>query len=163
MAPPADLAEDFFVSEVDLTVREFLGEYGCVRRGRLATIVLVHTADHFWHFHPGQRAGSKSEADFRKYLSVAHPKFCLLCDVANASKHAILRGKQQPLVTSADQVAQRSLGWGEATWDEGRWDGPPQVVVTLNDGVVRILEDPIRECHAMWCKMFAVALPELPA
>ena len=43
-------------------------------------------------------------------------------------------------VTTAAQVAARSLGWDEAKLDQSRWDGPPQVVVNTDAGELRYVE-----------------------
>jgi hypothetical protein len=43
----------------------------------------------------------------------------------------------------------RSLGWGEARWGEGRWGGPPQVVVTTDNGDLRYVEQIVTSAVAL--------------
>jgi hypothetical protein len=65
--------------------------------------------------------------------------FRLLRDIAKAQKHVhLIRGATE--VTTAAQVAARSLGWDEAKLDQSRWDGPPQVVLTTDAGELRYVE-----------------------
>jgi len=72
-------------------------------------------------------------------LAQGSSDFRLLRDIAKAQKHVHLdRGATE--VTEAAQVAARSIGFNEARWGEGRWDGPPQVVVTTDGGKLRSVE-----------------------
>jgi hypothetical protein len=60
-------------------------------------------------------------------------------DLAKALKHVeLIAGK--PSVKTASQMAPESLGFDAARFDEGRFDGPAQVVVTTNSGEKRVVE-----------------------
>lgn len=160
-----DLATAFFVEEVDPTVREFVAEFGSVRRARLATISLVHLADHVWHHRPGDREGTESENAFRDLLARRDEAFRILADVANASKHAVLwprSSKQLPAtIQGADDLKAAVFNWGEGDWDEMRADSAPQVIVYCQDGTARAVDRLAMRVHAMWAARLNVTLPPL--
>jgi hypothetical protein len=88
---------------------------------------------------PSEIAGLADDTKLRERLAGRSSDFRLLRDIAKAQKHVELdRGK--PEVTTSAQVTARSIGYGEARWGEGRWDGPPQVVVTTDTGELRYVE-----------------------
>jgi hypothetical protein len=80
-----------------------------------------------------------NDSQFRAILPQRSQDFGLLRDIAKAQKHVHL-AQGNPRVTTADQVTARSLGWDQARFDEGRWDGPPQIVVTTDAGDLRYVE-----------------------
>ncbi|TIX64740.1 MAG: hypothetical protein E5V33_09505 [Mesorhizobium sp.] len=68
----------------------------------------------------------------------------MLRDVAKVAKHVQLdRGK--PDVTTAAQMSTRSLGSGEARWEEDRWGSPPQAIVNTDAGEHRVLETVVEQ------------------
>jgi len=66
-------------------------------------------------------------------LASRDPSFALLRDIAKAQKHVHLT-KHNPQVRRAEQIASRSIGWGEGDYDEGRFGGEEQVVVDIGPG-----------------------------
>jgi hypothetical protein len=85
-------------------------------------------------------AGVKTDEAFKRSLSEQSIAFRLIFDVETAQKHIELDRGRPRVVHSADQVSVRSLGYGQASYGEGRWGSPPQVVVALNDGTNRVLD-----------------------
>jgi hypothetical protein len=80
-----------------------------------------------------------SQFRFRGALSHRNAEFGLVRDLAKALKHVeLIAGK--PSVKTASQMALESLGFDAARFDEGRFDGPAQVVVTTNSGEKRVVE-----------------------
>ncbi|MCP6440520.1 hypothetical protein NL474_29175, partial [Klebsiella pneumoniae] len=69
----------------------------------------------------------------------ANPDFSLVRDIAKAQKHGYLT-RGSPQVSAAAQVETRAFGWGKVRWDEGRRNGPPQVVVEMDSGELRVVE-----------------------
>jgi hypothetical protein len=57
----------------------------------------------------------------------------LLRDVADAFKHHRPDRPSATVLVSSD-VVPVSIGWGQARWDEGKWDGVEQVIITTKDG-----------------------------
>ena len=84
-------------------------------------------------------ANISDDIGYRQRLAEANMDFALVRDMAKAQKHIHLT-RGSPQVSDADQVKTRSLGWGQARWNEGRWGSPPQVVVGTEDGEVRAVE-----------------------
>ncbi|MGA7791775.1 MAG: hypothetical protein WCA19_01970 [Candidatus Acidiferrales bacterium] len=86
---------------------------------------------HAWA--PSEITGLKDDTDYRATLAQRNPDFLLLRDTAKAQKHVRLtRGKRH--VTKAEQMSSRAIGWGEGPYGEGRFGGPPQVVIDTDDG-----------------------------
>jgi hypothetical protein len=106
------------------------------------TLNVVHSVDalaaHIYHGSGGAAPGT-DDTDYRDLLARHDPEFALLRDVAKAIKHVRL-DRGSPLASRGDQVEARPLGWGEAAWDDGRWDGPPHVIIPLDNGGVRVVE-----------------------
>ena len=101
-------------------------------------------AAHIFHWckrnAPHEVSGIDDDSAFReKKLAQADPDFRLLRDIAKAQKHVILdRGK--PTVSSAHQVSERPLGYGQGRWGEGTWGGTPQIVVETDNGEFRSVD-----------------------
>ena len=102
------------------------------------------------------------------------PEFRLLCDVANASKHAVLRprraDRQQPLISEASQVEQQRFWSGGIAGEAPAMSGPAGVVRTLGPPIVVVapcgegpypLDAPVITCHAMWCAMLSLTMAPL--
>jgi hypothetical protein len=80
---------------------------------------------------PAEIVGISDDSQYRASLARRSPDFGLLRDIAKALKHVQLTSGK-PQVANAGQVTTRSLGWCEERLGEGRWGGPPQVVVTTD-------------------------------
>ena len=51
-----------------------------------------------------------------------------------------MKARRKPEVTKAAQVVARPLGFGEGGFGQGRFGGPPQVVVAMDSEDVRYAE-----------------------
>lgn len=124
-------------------VADLIAEYGDLRRAMNAVLSVDALAAHIYHWcrqhAPTGTLGASDDSHFRDLLARQNGEFGLLRDVAKAFKHVTLT-RGQPQISGAANVAPRNLGWGEGRWGEMRWDGPPQVVVELNDGSLRVIE-----------------------
>ena len=93
------------------------------------------------HFSRPRRLTKHTDSATRAMINVRRKRIDGMDDVEGepnarvikASKHVRL-GRGSPLASRGDQVEARPLGWGEAAWGDGRWDGPPQVIIPLHDG-----------------------------
>jgi hypothetical protein len=82
---------------------------------------------------PTEFAGLTDDTKYRGTLAQRNPYFRLLRDTAKAQKHVrLIQGT--PLVTKAEQMSSRPIGWGEGPYGEGRNGGPAQVVIDTDDG-----------------------------
>jgi len=134
---------EFLENVVRPNVEDFKANYGSVRHAYNAVTAVDALAAHLYEWcktnAPSEIAGVSHDSQYRERLAQSSSDFRLLRDIAKAQKHVHLtRGATQ--VTGAAQVAARSLGWDEAKLDQGRWDGPPQVVVTTDSGDLRYVE-----------------------
>jgi len=125
--------------------------FGDVRVAYNAVAAVDSLAAHIFHWlvsltPPGTSAADDSQ--YRKELADAHGDFALLRDLAKAQKHVELT-RHTPQVSRASQVEVKSLGYGEARWDEGRWDSPPQVYVQTNSGSLRAVDALVRNSIAL--------------
>ena len=93
---------------------------------------------HIYHASNGAAPG-RDDTQYRDELAKHFPEFALLRDSAKAIKHVRLN-RGSPQASRGDNVEVRSLGWGEAAWGDGRWGGPPQAVISLDCGGVRVVE-----------------------
>ena len=98
----------------------------------------AHIFDWCLHHNAAYVSKFRNDIEYRQHLSKLNHEFELVRDLAKAQKHVKL-DRGTPRVTSAKQVESRALGWDEASWDEALWDGPPQVVVTTDDGSVHVI------------------------
>jgi hypothetical protein len=83
--------------------------------------------------------GLTDDPNYRATLAQRNPDFLLLRDTAKAQKHVRLT-RGTPQVTKAEQMSSRPIGWGEGPYGEGRYGGPPQVVIDTDDGNLRYVE-----------------------
>ncbi len=73
----------------------------------------------------------------------------LLRDVADAFKHH-RPDRPSATVAASSDVTPVSLGWGQARWDEGKWDGAEQVIVTTKNGAQRALSSVLQNVFDAW-------------
>ena len=78
----------------------------------------------------------RDDSGYREFLSSKDPNFRLLRDLAKAQKHAKL-DRGGPLVSSADQTKEVSVGFGQGGYGEGPYGGGPQIIVEANDKKMR--------------------------
>jgi hypothetical protein len=132
-------------------LEELEAEFASIRRANNAVSSVDALAAHLFEWckanAPHEVGSARDDTAFRENLAKRSESFRLIRDIAKAHKHVRLT-RGSPLVSAAAQTNVRSLGWGEAAWDEGRWDGPPQVVVTLDDGTHRVVDAVARQAVA---------------
>lgn len=87
----------------------------------------------------GSSVSKGNDSTFRNELAKQDQSFQLLRDLAKANKHARL-DRHDPKVNGSDDTQQKSLGWGEGGFGEGRYGGSPQLYVTDQDGKEHNLE-----------------------
>lgn len=158
----ASEAASFFVSTVKPTVVEFLENPQDIRRGRLAAIVLNHTADYLAL--EGYEGNERSEMDRmlkakRDDLTARCPDFSLIRDIADATKHAKLSVPKKgfPRNLSSSQQITRPPGIFEASFGEGVFAEAVVVFATLNDGTIKPIEPAIRAVTEMLEQLLAEA------
>lgn len=154
---------DFRTQIVQPNVDEFLVDYASMRRAynAIAAVDALAAQIYVWAAakNPGAVNGVRDDSHYRETLAQQDPDFGLFRDVAKAQKHARLT-RGNPRVGTSRQVERRPVGWGEAAWDEGRWDGPPQVLVTTNTGDLRYVEALIQDALTMLdAEMARVGVP----
>jgi hypothetical protein len=134
---------EFLENVVRPNVQDFNANYGSVRHAYNAVAAVDALAAHLYLWCKTNASSEivdvSDDTQYRARSAQSSSDFRLLRDIAKAQKHAHL-DRGAPEVTAAAQVAARSTGWGEARWDEGRWGGPPQVVVTTDGGELRYVE-----------------------
>jgi hypothetical protein len=146
------LPREFLEKIVRPNIAEWEANFGSERHAYNAVAAVDSLAAHLYVWcktnAPAKIVGISDDSQYRASLAQRSPDFGLLRDIAKAQKHVHLTvGK--PEITTAGQVTARSLGWGEARWDEGRWGGPPQVVVTTDKGDLRYVEQIVAAAVAL--------------
>jgi hypothetical protein len=148
-------AQLFFDEHIVPSVREWEASPLEPHRAMSAAVSLNQMADHFWHEHQADSAKvlqATSLSSFRNALAAATPEFGLIRDVADAHKHYKLDRASRKL-TDASQATTGAMGWGEAAWGDGRWGGPPEIVVTYDDGSKHHFSTAVRKVKQMWESM----------
>ena len=134
---------EFLKTVVRPNVEEFNADYGNVRRAYNAVAAVDALAAHIYVWcktnAPSEIVGLDDDTYYRGRLAGSSSDFRLLCDIAKAQKHVQL-DRGQPEVTTAAQVTARAFGYGEGGYGGGRYGGPPQVVVTTDNGELRYVE-----------------------
>ncbi|WP_258531646.1 hypothetical protein [Xanthomonas oryzae] len=150
-------AAAFLAHTVEPTVAEFEKAPYDIRRGRLASIVLYHMADHFaldgFTGNDRKLMDQKIEAA-RAAVQAKAPQFVLIRDVADASKHAKLASSKKAArqLTSTEQVS-ATPGLFQAPFGYGVFAEAAQVLVTLDDGTTLPLPPAVRAVLAAWKSM----------
>jgi hypothetical protein len=143
---------EFLEKVVRANIAEWDANFGSERHAYNAVAAVDSLAAHLYVWckgnAPSEIAGIPGDSRYRASLAQRSPDFRLLRDIAKAQKHVHLTDGT-PKVTTSAQVTARSLGWGEARWNEGRWGGPPQVVVTTDDGDLRYVEQIVAAAVAL--------------
>ena len=81
-------------------------------------------------------AGLRDDSHYRAKLADIHDDFRLLRDIAKAQKHVRLT-QGTPVITAAEQISTRAVGYGEGPFGHRRYGGPPQVVIDIDSGNMR--------------------------
>ena len=143
---------EFLEKVVRPNITEWEANFGSERHAYNAVAAVDSLAAHLYVWckanAPSEIGRIPNDSQYRASLVKRSPDFGLLRDIAKAQKHVHLT-EGKPKVKTAAQVTARSLGWGEARWGEGRWGGPPQVVVTTDDGGLRYVEQIVAAAVAL--------------
>lgn len=155
----------FFVEVVRPTVAEYLNATWDRRKACLATLVLWSMVDHHHQARLRFVPGDAGRRRAREAFVARGEAFALLRDVAEATKHAALRGdgegvyfgqvKGTPRGTGGYGVG--STGYGVA----GAW-GNRDVYVVHGDGNFSFLEECVREVLAYWGRELEATSPANP-
>lgn len=129
---------DYLTEVVEPNFADLAANYGSIRLNLNAIHAVDALAAHIYHGSNGAAPGN-DDTHYRSNLAQRDPEFALLRDIAKAIKHVRL-GRGSPKTSRGDHVEARSLGWDEAAWGDGRWDGPPQVVIQLDGEGIRVVE-----------------------
>jgi hypothetical protein len=128
---------DFLQDIVRPNVSDFYANVGSLRYAHNAVSAVDSLAAHLYVWaianNPAAVSYANDDSHFRSSLASRDPSFALLRDIAKAQKHVHLT-KHNPQVRRAEQIASRSIGWGEGDYDEGRFGGEEQVVVDIGPG-----------------------------
>jgi hypothetical protein len=137
---------EFLQTVVRPNVEEFNADYGNVRRAHNAVAAVDALAAHIYVWcktnAPSEITGVADDSHYRGRLADCSSDFRLLRDIAKAQKHVHLDPRRggKPEVTTSAQVTTRAFGWGQGPYGGGRYGGPPQVVVTTDNGELRYVE-----------------------
>jgi hypothetical protein len=126
----------------------------------LAKVAVSHAnilAERVWHHlkdtSPDKVFNSKSAGEYREALATRECSDAgLVRDVAEGFKHVTL-SRRTRRVTSKDQTGIETMGYGQGGWGEGRYGGPEQLVVTLDDGTKRPLSAILKNVIEMWARI----------
>jgi hypothetical protein len=96
------------------------------------------------------------------FLRTAQPvaDVALLRDVADAFKHHRPDRASATVLASSDVVS-ISIGWDQAHWDEGKWDGPEQIIITTKGGDKRALSSVLQNVFDAWMTLLGQPLPPI--
>lgn len=116
--------------------------------------IMAETCFRYWQSNDATKVRSvNSPRQYREYLVQSEcVDFGLVWDIHDAHKHIELTQDRSGgrKVKRSDQTGVESLGWGVARWDEGKWDGPPQLVVTTDSLEKRPLISVAKNVIDMW-------------
>ena len=137
-------ARAFLDSIVKPNVAEFKQSFADLRHAYNAISSIDSLAAHMFEDlsasgHASVNAIS-SDSHYRQTLATQDVAFLHVRDIAKAQKHVRLT-QHNPVVTSADQISSRAVGWGEGGWGQGRYGGVDQVVADLPNGDLIYIEE----------------------
>ena len=134
---------EFLETVVRPNIEEFHTNYADIRRAHNAVSAIDALAAHLYIWAKLNAAAAvasvQDDSHYREMLSARSSDFALLRDVAKVQKHAHLT-RHNPQVSRADQVASRTIGWGDGPFGGGRFGGGQQVVVDIAPGNFSYLE-----------------------
>jgi hypothetical protein len=145
-------AHDFFSKHVEPAVAAWRSDDLNEQLAMSAAVNLSHMAEHYLRsFTVGdpKLLGASKLDQLRTALDRRAPAFSIIRDVADAHKHVSLDRKGRQL-TSADQTAVGSMGFGEAEFGYGKYGGGTELVVELDSGEKRHFSALVDATLAMW-------------
>jgi hypothetical protein len=132
-------------------VRDFRENCGSVRHAYNAIAAVDALAAHVYVWCAVNASanvrGVHDDTEYRARLAARDGDFSLLRDIAKAQKHVRLT-KNPPAVERADQVAARTIGYGEGRYGEGRYGGVEQVLVDIQPDDFRYVETVVLQALA---------------
>lgn len=129
---------DYLKDVVEPNLAALAADYGSIRHNLNAVHAVDALAAHIYYASNGAAPGT-DDTVYRAELAKHFPEFALLRDIAKAIKHVrLIQGS--PQTSRGDHIEVRSLGWDEAAWGDGRWGGPPQAVIPVDCGGMRVVE-----------------------
>ena len=130
----------FLEEIVQPNVEEFHADDANMRHAYNAVAAVDALSAHiyFWCLAnaPAEVAGLADDVQYRAALAARCDEFRLLRDISKAQKHVKLT-RGAPIITRADQMSTRSVGYGEGPYGHGRYGGPPQVVIDIGTAHMR--------------------------
>lgn len=149
----------FFSEHIEPTVRDWEASPLERHRAMALAVNLNQMADYFFHEFGADSSkvlGARDSARFRDELSKVFPAFALVRDVADTHKHFEI-GRANRTISNASQATLGALSIYDVPWDEGKWDSPPEIVVTFNDGSKHAFDTAVRRVREMWVEKLASA------
>lgn len=146
------IASEFFETHVLPALKEWRADETSERLGMALAVVLNQTADRYFHSFPlrdPKLLSATNPGELRTKLTTRNASLALIRDVAEAHKHFKLDRSHRE-VTNATQTTVGQMGWDEAEWDVGKWDSPPELVVTLDNGEKRHFSAIVDETVKLW-------------
>ncbi len=121
-----------------------------------AAVSLNQMADYFWYLfselEPDRVFAKSTIGQFRRELTVRHPSYGLIRDVADAHKHLKLN-RDDRVLTSAGQTGIESLDFGEAEYGSGTFGGSDDLVIELDSGHKQHFSSVVDDVVTMWKEM----------
>jgi hypothetical protein len=145
-------AHDFFSKHVEPAVAAWRADDLNEQKAMSAAVNLSHMAEHYLRSFPvgdPKLLGASKLDQLRAALDKREPAFSIVRDVADAHKHVTLDRKSRQ-ITSADQTAVGSMGYGEAEYGYGKYGGGPELVVELDSKHRRHFSALVEATLAMW-------------
>ena len=130
-----------FLSEVVRpNVAEFRANDASIRLAHNAVAAVDSLSAHIYQWckanAPTEVSGLTNDTHYRKRLAAQYDDFGLLRDIAKALKHVRVT-RNPPQIAEAKQISTRDVGYGEGPYGDGRYGGPPQVVVDIDARTMR--------------------------
>ncbi len=141
----------FLDAVVRPNVADFHARYGDIRWAFNAVAAIDALAAHVFVWLQNNSPSSVvglNDTSYRAKLAASHKAFALLRDIAKAQKHVHLT-QGIPAVSHASQVSSRAIAYSEGPYGMGRYGGPPQVVVDMDDGSLLYLEGVVDDALAL--------------
>lgn len=121
-------AREFFIQVVKPTCGECLASIADLRRSILAAIVLHHMND-YWAVEHGSSTTSVREEMNNQCSAIG-----LIADVADASKHSVLRNESRQ-VSNADQVKHHAgMLYGHSVYGMDAYNEAPCISIHFKEG-----------------------------
>jgi hypothetical protein len=142
-----------FRDEVVLpNIADFNANFSSLRHAFNAIAAVDALAAHLYEWcktnAPSEVQGIADDSHYREELAKRYHYFRLFRDIAKSQKHVRLtKLKSNPIVTQAEQVSARPVGFGEGGFGEGRFTDQAQVVVDINPGTTQLVSSIVEQAH----------------